>query len=427
MKKSALFIFILIAVFLIMPLSHSAARADSGAAYDFYYNFVTAHPNRTVATENEVAAADNIAAILENDCGYSDIEIDAFEFQEEVNYFYSVESETKNSQNVIAYKYCGIPDAKLLVIGTYYGNIVERALSTTEIVGGEGAYDNGTGVGALLAIAERLRETVLSFDIAFVFFGAEQLDYAGSRHFTSSTNREIFGMINIVKVGGGDKLYAYYDEVGRTHGAFLDTLIGRLGYDINSAPRNRNFIYSDSVNGLPYTHQGLEASNAIFMANGIPSVNIFGYNWGGAIGSESAKNLDIAKTAADTRDTLDELYGAETIRQKLETVTDFVVNAVTEEGFESNFAAAVNDNTMPHLTGKALQTSLKWILFAALIISFTLIMVRASKITANCPKEIINENAVNEDDIFTFGASLEDSGLEEGRIGNDEDDIFNEF
>lgn len=433
MKKLSVFLVLLVsAVLLFMPLTiNLTAQADSGDAYNYYYDFVTAHPNRTVATEYETAAANYISTALNMVSGYdfSDIETENFEFAEDILSFYSViDTEQRESQNVVAYKRCGAQDAKLLVIGTYYGNLVGRSVSATEVVGGEGAMDNGTGVGALLEIAKELRTAPLTFDTAFVFFGSEQLQYAGSKFFIDNTEQEIFGMINLVGVGGGDNLYAYYDEVERTHGAYLNSIIDSHGYDINPAPQNRNLINAQSVTGLPYTHKGLEASSAVFMAEGIPSVNLFGYNWGGIIASESAEHFDIAGTGNDTRENLIDLYGEGNIATRLDTVAAFAVDAVQSAEFENRFISATSDDLHRELTNDSLRKWLKWILVAALITALIIISMRSGKITANCPIEVEPAKETEQhDDIYQLGSTSSESDTETEKIENDEDDIFNEF
>ncbi len=411
------------------------ARAEQGElaelpttnAYAFFTEFVQDNPNRTVATEYENIAANYIANKLEV-MGYGPQSqlIVPFEFEENIYSFYSVvDTEARSSQNVIAYKRSSAPKAKLLVIGAKYGNLSGRPLTATKLIGGEGAYDNGTGVGALIAIADVLLLKELPFDVALVFFGAEDLDFAGSLNFIRTHGeQQILGMINLAGVGGGDNLYAYYDEVGRTHGDFLNAAIKSGGYNILAMPRNRKLINIGSAAGIPYTHKGLESSNAVFMYYGIPSVNLFGYNWEGIIASESATRGDITGGDKDTLDNFLRLYGEEQVQTRLSTVTSFVLDALEQDGFEDSFVGALADNRSTGLTSGTLRQSIKWTMIALLVVGLILLGVRAERISKKAAVELsATAEAIVEEDVF----DLDVQGAKADAKEEEKEDIFDEF
>lgn len=434
MKKINKLIIFIIACCLIslfaIPLTAVADEiySDIENPYIQFVNFVTSHPNRTIATDNEENAAIYIANQLSG-MGYGNTNdlIVPFNFQEREYFYYSVvEAVDSSSNNVVAYKRSSANNAKLLVIGAYYGNLANRMLTTTQVIGGEGALNNGTGVGTLLAIAARLSTVELPFDVAFAFFGAEYIEYAGSKYFLEENEQEILGMINLIGVGGGDNLYVYYDEIERTHGAFLNNIINTSDYNILSAPNNRKLINTASYAGLPYTHKGLEASNAIFMAKGIPSVNIFGYNWDGVVASESAIRNNVSGTGEDTLENFLASYSVSEIQLKLNNVTAFVVEAVQTEYFSESFENALDDKGYTAFTGSVLYLILKLVLIIGVVIAVILLSARANKITANASAETKYDNILNDnqDDIFELNDN--DNSIKEEKEEKD-DDIFNEF
>ncbi|NCA67214.1 MAG: Zn-dependent exopeptidase M28 [Clostridia bacterium] len=424
--KKIIYVFVLIIIALsimfsfALPINAMAEGEADNTTYELFVNFVTNCPNRTVATDNELTAASYIAAILETyGYGVAADMIEPFDFLEKVSLFYSqIDEVEQSSQNVVAYKRSANPDAKLMVIGTHYGNLAGRPLTTTTVIGGEGAYDNGTGVAALLAIASNLSAVELSFDIAFVFFGAELLDNAGSYAFIEQNSQEILGMINLVGVGGGDNLYAYYDEMKRSHGTFIDKIISDNDINILPAPSNRNLILDTAQTIFPYSHKGLDSSNAVFIENGIPSVNIFGYNWGGILASESATKPNISGKGSDTLENFIDMYGETAIRTKLNTVVNFVTLTVQEEGLQQTFETALSDNRYDNLTSDIVRKILKWAMLIGLAIALGVLSSRANRITRNAPPTITADSSDNTE--TNIESQSEDKTEKE-------DDIFNEF
>ena len=78
---------------------------------------------------------------------------------------------------------------------------------------GRGYGDNASGVGLLLAMAERLRWSRPPFTIRFIAFGAEELGLVGSLYYTANMSASeiarTVGMVDLDTVVGGDMIYAY--------------------------------------------------------------------------------------------------------------------------------------------------------------------------------------------------------------------------
>ena len=109
----------------------------------------------------------------------------------------SLELDPKPSRNVIAGLDNDIDGDRVLVIGAHYDTTPESP----------GANDNGTGVAALLVVAQELADADLPFDLRFVLFGAEETGLNGSFHYVHALEAaeasRILAMINVDSVGTG--------------------------------------------------------------------------------------------------------------------------------------------------------------------------------------------------------------------------------
>ena len=115
-----------------------------------------------------------------------------------------VEASAVPSRNVIA-ELPGTGDG-VIVIGAHYDTVPDSV----------GASDNSSGVGALLAVAERLAGSSFPFTVRFVAFGSEETGLQGSEHYVDSLSpedlEEIHLMINLDSIGSGDRLVVSGDR-----------------------------------------------------------------------------------------------------------------------------------------------------------------------------------------------------------------------
>ena len=116
----------------------------------------------------------------------------------------TVQDNAVPSRNVIA-ELPGAGDG-VIVIGAHYDTVPDSI----------GASDNSSGVGALLAVAERLEGRTFPFTLRFVAFGSEETGLRGSRHYVESLSpeelEEIYLMINLDSFGSGDRLVVLGDR-----------------------------------------------------------------------------------------------------------------------------------------------------------------------------------------------------------------------
>ena len=94
----------------------------------------------------------------------------------------------------------------VIVVGAHYDTVPDSV----------GASDNSSGVGALLAVAERLAGSSFPFTVRFVAFGSEETGLHGSEHYVDSLSpedlEEIHLMINLDSIGSGDRLVVSGDR-----------------------------------------------------------------------------------------------------------------------------------------------------------------------------------------------------------------------
>lgn len=98
---------------------------------------------------------------------------------------------------------------QILLVGAHFDAVGIKT-------GSEGLIDNGSGVAALLSIADQLRPLVekgtIPYTIRLVAFGAEERGLQGARNYVnrSDVQREKWlGMINLDTIIGGDQLYVH--------------------------------------------------------------------------------------------------------------------------------------------------------------------------------------------------------------------------
>ncbi|MDR2634773.1 MAG: M28 family peptidase [Clostridiales bacterium] len=314
--------------------------SSENLAYEYFKAFVTAHPDRTFGESGETAATESLAEALAS-MGYTPAGDDGtafmpFRFEEPVT------EKTKSSRNVIFTKKGNSGSGENVVIAAHYDNPASMTGSDGKIIGGEGAIDNATGVGALLAAAYLLKDADLEFDLVFVLFGAELPGLYGSKHYSEELGKagrdKILVMFDFNMIGGGDYLYMYDDEVPTGHGKFIKATADSLKTEIKLPPANKKItnVMLDGLNGIiPYTHIGLLSDSAVFIAKGVNIAHFFGYNWEVdkiSDGRESASRGNVVYTNRDTLANFEENYKASGIKHMNDAVR-VTVAAVTADGF----------------------------------------------------------------------------------------------
>ena len=258
------------------------------------FDFLTAHPNRSSFSNEEKTAAEYLRQRLENIGAETQLQEFPHRYVYEESYPSSVTIDYSfGSQNVI-----GLIAGKnntggeKIVVGCMYDNLYSYAdfyeaycyVNNSMYKGHSGRTDaegalSATGAAVSLSLAEKIYEynesVGLTFDVEFVFFGAEEFGCLGSDAYASSSRiNNVSLFINLSRIGG-DNIYAYFDEVNTSHGEVFMDNADSLGYGkiITQPGGNQTIIGATSTGKLPYTNFSLIGSSGAFFGEGIRVAN----------------------------------------------------------------------------------------------------------------------------------------------------------
>ncbi len=331
-------ILILLLTAVLALCSFSTASAEElSRPWELMNDFVKAHPHRLSGTEEGKEAGEYIKGFFES-VGYQ-TEEQRFSFEKSIS---MTDYEVVEDRNIIAK--ADNASRYTVIIGAHYDNVFSTGA-------GEGAYDNGSGVGVLLALAESLFGKVLDYNIVFVAFGGEESGLYGSRYYLeglSPMERDsIVLYINIDSISAGDNLYIYCDEVETLHEKYFLDLAYSMSLNIHPLPDYKKapsvYNYGDK---LPYSHAGLATDTATFFNAGIMTVGFSSYTIDRQEleqVNESLTHENIMHTPNDNVEKIERLYG-DSAREKVDAVYTLLFSALTKEGFISDMVYAKVNN-----------------------------------------------------------------------------------
>jgi hypothetical protein len=172
---------------------------------------------------------------------------------------------------------------KILVVGAHYD-------STGAKQGSLGILDNGSGMVALLALANELKGKTLPFSVRLIAFGAEENGLKGSKAYVNRDDKpleNVVAMINLDTIIGGDKLYVHSPltkpykcdyvkdanfESSPQLRESLRAVSTRL-YDDNA------HLLHDAFKGYPQGETGSWSDHAPFACNGIQTAYLEATNF----------------------------------------------------------------------------------------------------------------------------------------------------
>ena len=137
----------------------------------------------------------------------------------------SVGDETSPSRNVIADKRTSTGRDRTVIVGAHYDTVPNT----------QGASDNGSGISAVLTIAEHISDRDYPFNVRVILFGAEEIGLFGSRHYVDNMSRDeidntiamlnfdAFGSGRTLQVAGDIQLTAEATRIGSNLGMNLGT------------------------------------------------------------------------------------------------------------------------------------------------------------------------------------------------------------
>ncbi|HVO71350.1 MAG TPA: M20/M25/M40 family metallo-hydrolase [Aggregatilineaceae bacterium] len=310
---------LLVSASLLLPVSGVVAQQAPDFAATITAENVMAHikalsvdiGTRPAGSEAETRAADYIAGKFRA-WGY-EVEVQEFEFEAP-----PVEGEASaepgTSRNVIARR---TGDDQVVVVGAHMDSVTE----------GTGADDNASGVAAMLAAAEALKDVEPVHTMVFVAFGSEEIGDLGADEYVKSLGddiQKVVAMLNIDTVGAGTSTNVYAGatitwpedenaaptiEGGPTWVRDLAlSLAGTMNLTFGTTP-------ADTWGGFT----GDWSDHYPFVLAGVPVAYFEAWQWTGAEnpwwGQETAQG-DVLHTAQDVYDVV--------VPEKVETVAELV-------------------------------------------------------------------------------------------------------
>ncbi|WP_423188427.1 M20/M25/M40 family metallo-hydrolase [Alkalibacterium sp. f15] len=246
----------------------------------------------------------------------------------------SNKGETVHSQNVVAIKRG--KSGKQVILGAHYDQVTSG--------GSEGASDNASGVGAMLEVAEKLKNIKTDHTIIFIGFGAEEVGLEGSKAYveTMSENEieNTIAMVNLDTIIAGDYAYVYggSNGIGWVRDQALN-ISDELGLDLIT----QTGLHPDHKWG----ETGDWSDHAPFNAKDIPVAYFESTNW--LIQDDAGNYLDgyieteegpIMHTGNDTLDYIELKYPGR-IMDRLNTNVRVLENLMIDIATNEYKAAAV--------------------------------------------------------------------------------------
>lgn len=373
---------IVLCLILILPITLSVAYAENElSCYDIMVDFVTKHPHRQSGTGRQREGGEYIKNFF-NSVGYDTVEQD---FEYDITSSYYGAGEPIKDKNYIAK--LDSESTRTVVIGAHYDNAFSSG-------NGQGAYDNGSGIGILLALSKALKGETLDYDIEFIAFGGEEDGLFGSRYYvqnlSASQKDNLILYINLDSIFAGDEVYMYADEVKTYHEEYFLSVATNVGAKINPYPEYKGvagvYNFGDK---LPYTHVGLSSDNASFFNAGIMSVSFSSFN----IKKQSLEQVNESLTydnvmhkSDDNIAWIESVYG-DSAKQKMESVYSVVYTALINENFiESMIYARANNFNYTEIINGKVGTVISLIAIGLLIVLVVISCKVFNKKAQNQPK-----------------------------------------
>lgn len=317
MRKLSILIIIVLTVCLTFSFTAVVAVADTTAvvstssdyAQELLSDFLTECPSRGYDTTGELNAAYYIYDYFD-DIGL-DVESQLLSY-----------STNGNSYNVVAtIDTEGTDDT--IIIGAHYDSV------------GEGATDNGTGIVALLLVAEQLYANIdsLQCDIVLIAFAGEEEGLYGSQSYVASMSATDIAntklMINIDAIGIGDELMVSGQLTTTDYVDSLITGASSSACELDYKPLSADLDFTIDYYGYGYYETLQNSDQTIFAISGIPTAIFFSGSYD-TIGSTYVESTISANCVMNTtNDTLETLissgvdYGG-----RMSTVSDSICNAI---------------------------------------------------------------------------------------------------
>lgn len=359
--------------------------------------------------------------------------IQSFEFQS------NKDGMTKTSQNIIFQKATSTASKKKVVLSSHYDSVLrqdntKRDGETGKIINlSDGVSENASSVATVLSLAKALDKIDdLGFTLEVVFFGASNNDFAGTKHYMKDVSDEdaknILAMINLERVGVGEFNYFYVNEFENSQFKYAKKVLAN--FDGFKPLKVKNVLHTSdsSLNGLGYSHVGLDGEHALFMDRNINVMNFFSGYYESLItpGIKEYNGKDnITFTENDSYDFI--MEACPNFSKNLESVYQGIKFFLTDDNFVSEME---KDNGSKEFYG--IYKNEKLAVFVTILVFATMcfVYILIFHVLQNKSKKTIDEN--NLDKIVIKIAenigddSKELSDLIDQKIKDDTDDESND-
>ena len=167
----------------------------------------------------------------------------------------SVGLEELPSQNIIALVPSDRDTDRTVIIGAHYDTVVST----------QGASDNGSGISAVLAMADYIGGHSYPFDVRVVLFGTEEDGLYGSNHYVDNMSEDeianTVAMLNFDAIGSGTGLLL----MGDNHLALEARRIAlrRFGMEMGTFSEDRWAAYGGAGDHAPFRMAGIPVLSLI--------------------------------------------------------------------------------------------------------------------------------------------------------------------
>jgi hypothetical protein len=261
-----------------MPLSPAPLAFDAPEAFKLTRDFVTQFPNRIFGSIESRQSTGYIHDYLQQ-LGYS------------INYVHfdgRIARHREVGRNILVYKKGQIPEILVLIAH------LDTARTT-----GQGAMDDGSGVGVLLELARIFSSEPTHRSLLFVFSDGEEWGMLGARDIAANyaERNRIAAVLSLDHVGIGDLESFCLEETGQLKGFTPPWLrhLARQAAESQGLPVRSPGGFSEYLERAVLISQ---ADQGPFLAAGIPAINL---------GSESRERSLEKEIYHSERDTIENL------------------------------------------------------------------------------------------------------------------------
>ena len=208
------------------------------------------------------------------------------------------------------------------------GEVVILGAHVDSVAAGPGMNDNGSGVAALIVIAQRLTELPPpDRTIRVAFWGAEEGGPFGSAAYVAALDRDerddIVAYLNFDMIGSPNAIRFVYDEAGAASGSAALTALFASSFESSGLAWEPIDLEGDSDHG-PFTDAGIP-TGGLFSGGIEPKTDAQAATFGGIAGQPADA---CSHRACDTIEKVD----LSTLEEMADAIADVLVTLATEPG-----------------------------------------------------------------------------------------------